>query len=484
VAGVINTTIFSQTLYGKIVPVGAASIGNALQVNVTVTGPISNGTSFNIVDATSGTNGSTVIATDNSLRYLFSAAPTANGLVRITTTQIPLAAVVAPVVPGVNPGVPVVIAPVIDALPVTSATASLLTAITLLPTAAAIADALAQLGPGSTNLASPLMSYRVTQRFQDLWASHLQRIQEMCGQDGQANDRDRVRLEDDSTCQPNDRRPHWWVAALGNLGEQGSVNGFEGYDSRMMGAMLAYDAPLSETTRGGVGVRYARSSLDAKISDGKSHINSYQATAYLGHAEGPWFINASLSYGWDHYSGSRHVVFPGVDSTAHASYNGTQFTGYGTTGYRFYVGDGRTIITPIATLQYTLLHADSYTETGGGGINLRVNSQGYEFAQVGIGGRISRNIELSEMRVFRPEFHANVLRSLGGVTPSNTATFESGGTYFTTLGLKPNRNLFDVGAGVALAGGGAWSIEGVYDYQWQSDRYSAHQVMINFVLQV
>ena len=32
VAGVINTTIFSQTLYGKIVPVGAASIGNALQV--------------------------------------------------------------------------------------------------------------------------------------------------------------------------------------------------------------------------------------------------------------------------------------------------------------------------------------------------------------------------------------------------------------------------------------------------------------------
>ena len=58
VAGVINTTIFSQTLYGKIVPVGAASIGNALQVNVTVTGPIGNGASFNIVDATSGTNGS------------------------------------------------------------------------------------------------------------------------------------------------------------------------------------------------------------------------------------------------------------------------------------------------------------------------------------------------------------------------------------------------------------------------------------------
>jgi hypothetical protein len=66
VAGTINTTIFSPSLYGKIVPVGAATIGNALQVNVTVTGPIPVGSIFNIVDATSGTNGSTVTATSNT----------------------------------------------------------------------------------------------------------------------------------------------------------------------------------------------------------------------------------------------------------------------------------------------------------------------------------------------------------------------------------------------------------------------------------
>ena len=96
VAGVINTTIFSPTLYGRIVPVGNATIGNALQINVTVTGPIANGTSFNIVDAASGTNGSTVTATDNSTRYLFAAGPTANGQVRITTTQVPLLTVVTP----------------------------------------------------------------------------------------------------------------------------------------------------------------------------------------------------------------------------------------------------------------------------------------------------------------------------------------------------------------------------------------------------
>nr|QQZ50787.1 hypothetical protein JKL49_05450 [Phenylobacterium glaciei] len=109
VAGTINTTIFSPSLYGKIVPVGAATIGDGLKVLVTVTGPIANGTSFNIVDATSGTTGSTVTATSNTLRYAFSAAPTTAGLVRITTTQIPLVDVVTPVVtPPVVPGVPVV----------------------------------------------------------------------------------------------------------------------------------------------------------------------------------------------------------------------------------------------------------------------------------------------------------------------------------------------------------------------------------------
>ena len=99
---------------------------------------------------------------------------------------------VTPVLPPVvNPLLPLVIAPVIDALPLTPATAPVLTAITLLPTAPAVAQALAQLGPGAASLASPLVSYRVTQRFDDLWASRLQ----ACGQDSQPDDRNTVRLK-------------------------------------------------------------------------------------------------------------------------------------------------------------------------------------------------------------------------------------------------------------------------------------------------
>ncbi len=477
VGGVINTTIFSEAIYGKIVPVGAASIGNALQINVSVTGPIANGTSFNIVDATSGTNGSTVVATENTTRYLFSAAPTANGLVRITVTQIPLASVVTPVP---NPLAPV-IAPVIDSLPIIPETLPLLIAITQLPTASAVADALAQLFPAMANLSAPQVSYHVARLFEDQWAARLEGIQG-CGRDRERDDRKRVGVEVTSPCEDDDMRPHMRLTGFGYWGDQGNVDGFEGFESNIGGLMLAYEAPISETLRVGAGVGYARSSLGGKIYDNQSHINSYQATAYLGYAPGPWFLNAALAYELDYYSGSRHVVFPGFDSTAKADYNGHQLTALATTGYHFYSGDGRTIITPLATLRYIALHTDAYTERGGTAINLNIAAQKYNLVQSGLGAKVSRNIAHSDAQIIRPEIHVNWLHSLSDATMKNTAAFAAGGPAFSAVGLKPSRNLYEVGAGIAVANNKTWSVEGVYNYQWQNKGYSAHQAMINVVM--
>ncbi|MDP3634839.1 autotransporter domain-containing protein [Phenylobacterium sp.] len=517
VAGTINTTIFSPSLYGKIVPVGAATIGDALKVMVTVTGPIANGTSFNIVDATSGTTGSTVTATSNTLRYAFSAAPTVAGQVRITTTQIPLVDVVTPVVvppgvpvvpgapvvpvvplpPAVSPVLPIVIAPVIDALPVTSANVGILTAITLLPSAPAIAAALAQLGPGTANLASPQVAFRATQRFQDLWASNLQG-QPSCAQDSQMRDREARRAADASACQvDDDRRPHLWMTGFGyerspfSSDRQGDVAGYEGNESRIAGAMVAYDAPIGDNARAGLGLRYALSSVDgnnggAGVNPARSHgnISSYQATAYVGYAPGAWFLNGSIAYGFDDYSGFRHVAFTGVDSTAVADYSGSQFTAFATTGYHFGLGDGRTVVTPYATLQYTDLRTDAYTETGDPSLNLKVAAQQYDFLQSGLGVKISRDMPMAGPGIFRPEIHGKWLHSMSEEMMTNTATFESGGPAFTVNGLKADADTFNVGAGFTYKSLGAWSVGAGYDYLWRTQNYSAHQLMVSFLLRL
>lgn len=480
VAGTINTTIYSESLYGKIVPVGSATIGDALQVNVTVTGPIPVGSKFNIVDATSGTNGSTVTATSNTTRYLFSAAPTTNGLVQIVTTQIPLANVVAPV--G-NPTAPI-IAPVVDALPLAPATAPLLTAITLLPDAQQVAGALAQLQPGAASLAAPLASYRVTQQFQGLLNSHLEGAAWPCSENDQSDDRNVPKREDSSTCQPAQKRSQLWGAAFGYAGRQQDSHGYEGYTDNSSGAMLAYDLPLGQATTAGVGVRYANTSLEGSSALNHGNIKSYQAMAYLGYAPGrSWFANGSLVYGEDDYSVTRNVVFPGFSGHTGAHYNGHQYTADVATGYHFYVGDGRTTITPMATLQYTHLKTAGYTEAGNSGMDLRVDARNYNFLQSGLGVKFARDISVSNTTIIRPEVHVNWLHSFHGEAMRNTAAFTAGGPAFTTTGVTSEKNLFDVGAGVMLAGNTTWSLEGVYDYQWNRS-YKAGQAMLKFTLQL
>lgn len=502
VAGVINTTIFSPILYGKITPVGFATIGNALQINVTVTGPIADGTSFNIVDATSGSTGSTVIATDNSLRYKFVAAPTAVGLVRITATQVPLADIVTPVVaggggaPGVSPVVPIVVAAAVDGLPVNATTTPLLTAITLLPTAIAIADALEQLGPGTANFAGPQVSYRTTQRFQDQWASHME-AEEACMTDSQPNDRRQHRLKEEAVCQGGDMRSHLWVTGIGferspfSSAKQGNSGGFEGYDSRILGMTVNYDMPLSAVVRAGVGIRYAHANIDGNASSagGAGHSShaettSYQATAYIGYAPGPWFANGALVFGEDRYSGTRHVAFTGVDSTLTAAYHGNQFTAFGTTGYHAYLGDGLTVITPFASLQYTALRTDPYTEAGNAAINLTVASQEYNFIESTLGAKIARTFPMSGSKVLQPEVHAKWLHAMGDTTITNTANFTAGGPAFTISGLRADPNTFNVGAGLTFAKSGRWAVEGSYDYLWRSQNYAANQLMVSFVLKL
>jgi outer membrane autotransporter protein len=429
-------------------------------VNVNVTGALANNSIFNIVDAASGTTGSTVIVTDDSLLYDFLADPTTAGLVQIRVS-------------AVNP--------IIGALPIISPVLPILAG---LPSAQAVAIAAAQLNPGTSNLYAPQESFRATQRFQQLWASHLERTQSACGQGGtiiRENNKKRP-PEDTAGCNPDDKHSSVWLAAFGALGEQDNNDGFEGYDTRMSGAMLGYDIPVSVDTRAGLGIRFSRTELDGNTFDTDADVDSYQATAYLGYTPGPWFANAALAYGLDDYSESRHVVFTGVDETVNASYRGHQYTAYGVTGYHLYVDNFRTVITPNASLQYTRLHTNDYTETGDDAITLHVDDQNYNFLQSSLGVKIAHDVALSVTKIVRPELHANWLHSFNNERMKNDASFTSGGSAFRVDGMKNSREVGNVGAGLLFAGDRAWSVEGVYDYQWSHKGYQDNQAMVKFVL--
>jgi len=244
--------------------------------------------------------------------------------------------------------------------------------------------------------------------------------------------------------------------------------------------MAGFDTPLGSNTRAGIGVGYARSWIDGKTFDTNTDANTYQAMAYIEHAQGPWYVYGDASFGWNDYSSRRHIVFTGVDATAQGDYSGQAYTGFATTGYHFFT-QGFTI-TPLASLQYTHVNVDSYSETGAGGLDLNVDSQSYDFLESGLGVHAARPFSYSN-GTFVPEVHAEWFHELLNPTLQNTTTFTGGSPSSTTPGFSTADDTLDVGGGLTFlscnCSARTWSLEAVYDHYF-ANGYSADQGMVKF----
>ncbi|MBF0489543.1 MAG: autotransporter domain-containing protein [Candidatus Omnitrophica bacterium] len=462
--GVIDTILFSPSVFGHVVVTGGPAdlgTGLALNVNIPSTSLIKVGDQFNVVQG-SGSGAIATVADPTNPLYKFSIVTTPAGQGQIQTSSTPLQA-------GQNQPIAAAVIPVLEAIPTTPDINTVLTSINALTNANAVANAEAQLAPSTPALSAPLVIFQGIRQYQDLWLSRL----DMCSHFSTTE-------EENTNCQDNAPVSGWWAKGFGNFANQSARNGFTEYDSRTYGSMIAYDVPIGLNTRAGLGLGYGRSTINGKTFDANVDMNTYQTTAYIGHENGPWFTDASASFGWNDYSGMRHIVYPGVDRTANSRYQGQNYTFFTSSGYHLAVK--KFVITPIKTMQYSRLHQRGYTETGAGDINLRVKSKNYDFLESGLGVKVERPLSYKGGTLV-PEVHTQWLHELFSPRMSQTASYTASGSgEFTTPGPRPNANTFNVGGGVSLlsctCGKRTWSLEAVYDYNWRTDGYSAHQVMM------
>ncbi|MFH1815950.1 MAG: autotransporter domain-containing protein [Pseudomonadota bacterium] len=467
--GVIRTTMLSDAVFGKITVDTSNINAGGVTVIPTVTGTLTNGTTYKIVDAPAGTVGAVVSVINNNPRYTFAGLPTVTGDVNIRLTGVaPLDTLVT--APGA-----VVIGPILDVnAPANSDLLTVQDAIAVLPTTAAINNALVQLAPGATNLAAPRVAGQTAQLFDDLWMARLNEMQDLC--DPQRNP---AAPANAPQCKGFERQGNWWAKGFGNTGRQRDVNEQSGYKTETYGLMLAYDIPLSTDTRIGLGGGYANAKIDDNNSSGQTKLDSYHLTGYVNHSPGPWFVRGAVSVGTDRYDGSRSIVFPGVTRVASADYKGHHYSAIISAGQHYFFSG--TTITPLASLQASRIHVGSYSETGAGDINLRVDSQDYDILQSGLGVKAERRIEVGNGNVY-PEVHFKWLHDFASTTTEQTAAFTGGGGRFKLEGIDQDRDLFNVGAGVAFAScncvDNAWTVKGLYDYKWNQSKFSSHQVAI------
>ena len=96
------------------------------------------------------------------------------------------------------------------------------------------------------SVAPTLAIFQATRQFEHLWLSRIEEIS--CGQVGQY-------IEGNPPCPKP--ASGWWMKGFGYWGNQDTRDGFAGYSLRLLGGMVAYDAPLGPETRIGAGFGYA-----------------------------------------------------------------------------------------------------------------------------------------------------------------------------------------------------------------------------------
>jgi len=206
-----------------------------------------------------------------------------------------------------------------------------------------------------------------------------------------------------------------------------------------------------------LGVSLGLSSADIDFEDnlGDSNVDASIGSLYGSWFTGRYYLDASISYGYQEYDNTRNVTIGAIERTATSDHDGSIFSGYLEGGYNF--SFGRWMLGPFAALNYLYLDEDGFTESGAGSLNLSVDDRQTDalLSQLGavVAGRLTyENFELMpELRLaWKYDFDIDdqvITSSFAGAPGAkfsidsqdverNGLLFEAGATLFHKNGLS------------------------------------------------
>jgi len=258
----------------------------------------------------------------------------------------------------------------------------------------------------------------------------------------------------------------FWLKGYGSMANQNASGQYDGYKLNTGGVAMGADTRLNADGLIGIAISDASTKVDQqdfRLGDSTT-LKSVQLTGYGSYdISKELYIDGDVSYTGNKYTGNRAAA---VGRTAQASFNGNQVMARLGAGYRIAL-EGKSVFTPMASIESSHLSTDAYTETGAGALNLAVASQSLDRTRFGLGGRLNTEAE-SGGTIYRPQLSAMWLHDSGTLTKDTVASFTGGGGSFTTPGADVVRNTVDIGAGVAITTGKDSSVLVQYDYATHS----------------
>jgi len=265
-----------------------------------------------------------------------------------------------------------------------------------------------------------------------------------------------------------------WAQAFGTTASQDTEQGVAGFDADTYGFAAGADMLVADHTRAGLSVSYGNTEVDSSgTAVQNTDIDTYQVNLYGFHDMGAWYADGLLGYAWQEYDSNRFISGPA--STARSNYDGQTYTVRANTGYRMSAGNGIQII-PNGGLTYINNQIDGYTETGAGGLNLRVNDYETQALYGRIGVDLAKDFN-SGSTVIRPTVRAAYLYDFIGDEASTNALFTGGGAAFRVSDADPERSSFNAGASLNVMTTGNITLSADYDYLARNN-FDAHSGML------
>ena len=260
-----------------------------------------------------------------------------------------------------------------------------------------------------------------------------------------------------------------WGQAFGGNARQDERDQVDGYHANFGGLLFGWDRDVSDTWRAGAVVSYNRARIEnTGDTDGDtSKIDSYGLVAYANYLGPQWYASISAGAVLQRYDTVRKVAFTGFSGEADGSFDGQQYVARADAGYPIALGGGSTI-TPVASLTYSALFQDDYTESNGNGAALAVDKTHSTSVTSDIGARLagayatsSGMLKPSLQLLWRHEYNHDKTQ-----TNSHYAGDPTGETSFTSLGASPVDDTGLLSAGVTLMRANNLSLSARYDVQF------------------
>jgi outer membrane autotransporter protein len=267
-----------------------------------------------------------------------------------------------------------------------------------------------------------------------------------------------------------DAPPAWgvWGQAFGGHAGQGEQNGVDGYSANYGGLLLGVDRSVSDNWRAGGVFSYSNTAVnntDNSAGD-STRVNAYGLIGYASYSGNPWYVNLAAGAVLQRYDSTRVVDFTGFAGEANGQFNGQQYVASAEFGYPLAVAGGMTL-TPLASLSYSYLHQGAYTETGGNGAALSVDSAHTTSVRTNAGVKLEKGftsrygdiVPYLQVQWTHEYDHSRL------VTGASFAADPTGASAFTTVGATPVADLADIQLGVTLLRANNLSLTARYEVQ-------------------